>query len=375
MNAHSRSFARNDRDEIMKRYGNLYSLICSFENLCSAWQKARKASPNNPETLEFGFNLEKNLLDLQNELETGRYRPGRFRRFMINDPKPREICAAPFRDRVVHHAVYNVVEPIFDRSFIHDSFACRKDRGSHSAVERLSGFLENPKNKFCLKCDISKYFFSVNHRILMPLIERKIKDARALALLGEIIKSNDRARLSRKRTGLPIEDGKGMPIGSLTSQLFANVYLAPLDYYAKFELNARYYIRYVDDFIFLSGDLKWLECIREKMRDFLAQKLKLTLHPSKAVIFPSKNGIDFLGFRVFSDRRKIRKSGLARFRKKFKSLRRGYFNGRVPLSEVVGSVASYIGHWRWADSRALRLKIFGGGHLLPPPMEGTGFHS
>jgi len=329
----------------MKRFGNLYNKICSFETLYLSYQKARRANPNNLATLKFAINLESNLFNLLNELISERYYPGKYRRFMIRDPKLREIWSAPFRDRVVHHAIYNVIEPIFDKTFIYDSYACRKGKGSHHAVERLSKFIQNPDNTFCLKCDISKYFDSVDHRILISLICRKIKDKKVINLICKIIASAGNRNV--------------IPIGNLTSQLFANIYLNPLDYFVKHTLKVNYYIRYVDDFIILGHNTKELEILRQEIRDFLDRELKLNLHPKKAVIFPVKNGIDFLGFRIYKMHRKIRKSSMLRFKRKFKDLKLRYFKNRINLKDFISHIASYLGHWRWADTYRLRAKIFG----------------
>jgi len=325
----------------MKRKGELFARICSFENLYLAWEKARRAKPSNVETIKFGFNLEDNLFSIQEEIKKQNYEQGKYKRFMVRDPKLREIWAAPFKDRVIHHAICNIIEPIFDRTFIDDSYACRKGKGSHKAVVRLNCFLQNPENKYCLKCDISKYFQSIDHNILMRLIERKIKDKKVLCLIGKILNSME----------------KGIPIGNLTSQLFANIYLNPLDYFVKHSLKAKYYIRYVDDFVILGRDVKILEFCREKIKSFLETNLKLKLKTKKMAIFPVKHGIDFLGFRVYKTHRKIRKSSIVRFRKKLKKMKRNYCSNQKSLEDVLGSISSYFGHWKWADTYNLRAKL------------------
>ena len=327
----------------MKRTSKLYEKICAFGNLYLAWEKARKAKPMNIETLKFGYGLEVNLLCLEKELITQSYKHGGYWRFKISDPKPREIWAAPFRDRVVHHALCNVIESIFDRSFIYNSYACRKDKGTHKAVVRLSRFLQNPENRYCLKCDISKYFSNVNHDILISLIKRKIKDKKVFCLINKILKSG--------------KQRQGIPIGNLSSQLFANIYLNPLDYYIKHSLKIRYYIRYMDDFVILSKGLKNLQKTIGQIKDFLDKELKLKLHPKKAVIFPVKHGIDFLGFRVFATHRHLRKTALLRGRHKFEKLRKNHLNGGIGLKELLNRIASYLGHWKWADTHRLRLKL------------------
>lgn len=327
----------------MKRAGKLYEEICGFDNLYLAWEKARKAKPINIETLKFAYRLEENLFRLQKELTLQTYEHGQYWRFMVYDPKSREIWAAPFKDRVVHHALCNVIEPIFDRSFIPHTYACRKDKGAHKGVVRLSRFLQNPENRYCLKCDISKYFPSVNHDILISLIERKIKDKKVLWLINKILKSGGQKQ--------------GIPIGNLSSQLFANLYLNPLDYFIKHSLKIRYYVRYMDDFVILSSDVKNLQKTIDQIRNFLDKEMKLKLHPKKAVIFPVKHGIDFLGFRVFATHRRLRKSAFLRGRHKFEKLRKNYLNGGIGLKELLNRIASYLGHWKWADTCRLRSRL------------------
>lgn len=327
----------------MKRAGKLYEEICGFDNLYLAWKKARKAKPINIETLKFAYRLEENLFRLQKELTLQTYEHGGYWRFMVYDPKSREIWAAPFKDRVVHHALCNVIEPIFDRSFIPHTYACRKDKGTHKGVVRLSRFLQNPENRYCLKCDISKYFSSVNHDVLISLIERKIKDKKVLWLINKVLKSGAQTQ--------------GIPIGNLSSQLFANIYLSSLDYFVKHNLKIKYYIRYMDDFVILSKDVKSLQKNAEQIRDFLNKELRLNLHSKKAVILPIKHGINFLGFRVFTTHRRLRKSSLLRGRRRFKGLRKKYLEGTISLKKLLNHVASYLGHWKWTDSYKLRLKL------------------
>jgi len=326
----------------MKRVGKLYEKICDFDNLYLAWKKARKAKPSNLETLKFAYRLEENLFCLQKGLISQEYEHGGYWKFKVYDPKPREIWAAPFKDRVVHHALCNVIEPVFDRSFIYNAYACRKDKGTHKGVVRLSRFLQNPENRYCLKCDISKYFSSVNHNILISLIEKKIKDKKVLWLINKILKSDGQRQ--------------GIPIGNLSSQLFANLYLNPLDYFIKHSLKIKYYVRYMDDFLILSKDAKNLEKTSDRIKDFLDKELKLKLHPKKAVLFPVKHGIDFLGFRVFTTHRRLRKSTLLRAWRRSKELKERYLDGDINLKELLNHIASYLGHWRWADTYRLRLR-------------------
>jgi len=290
----------------MRSYKNLFEKICSFENLHLAYLKARTCKRYRSYILEFSFYLEENLLKLQEELQNQTYQHGRYREFIIHDSKKRHIKAAPFRDRVVHHALCNIIEPIFDKGFIYDSYACRKGKGTHRGVKRLQKFLKNELNKYCLKCDISKYFESIDHQILLSIIQKKISDKKTIWLIREILESTCE------------EPGKGIPIGNLTSQLFANIYLNELDQFVKHRLRVRYYLRYMDDFLILGKEKSYLWGILREIQKFLNNNLSLKLHPKKVQILPVRKGIDFLGYRVFKDYRLLRKSTVKRFIKRTK---------------------------------------------------------
>jgi len=326
----------------MKTHRNLFNKICSFENLHLAYLKARKAKRYRPYVLEFSRNLEENLLNIQRNLINLTYEPGPYREFIVCDSKKRQIKAPEFRDRIIHHALCNIIEPIFDKIFIFDSYACRKNKGIHRAVKRLEYFIKSlrtylresrPAAKiFCLKCDISKYFESINHKILFNLLQKKIADQKALILLKKIIDST------------PGE--KGIPIGNLTSQLFANIYLNELDQFVKHRLRCRYYLRYMDDFLILDFNKKKLHQIKEIIRNFLQDKLKLELHPQKANVFPTYKGIDFLGYVVYNHYKLLRKATVKRFLKRIKN---------KPLLGT--SISSWLVYARFADSYRLRKKI------------------
>jgi len=232
----------------MKTYNHLFEQICSFENLLSAAKKAQRSKKLKQDVARFNFRLEHELLKLQEELLNGTYQPGGYYEFYIFEPKKRMISAAPYRDRVVHHALCNLIEPIFDKTFIYDSYACRKDKGTHRAVERFTQFCR--KNKYVLKCDVKKYFPSIDHEILYELICRKIADKRTLWLIKLIIdSSNEQERVLEYYQGddlfTSLARRMGIPIGNLTSQFFANIYLNGFDHYVKEQLQCRYYIRSV----------------------------------------------------------------------------------------------------------------------------------
>ncbi len=283
----------------MKRKGNLFDKICSFENIYSAYLKARKGKKLKKEVLLFNYNLEANLINLEKELRTGKYVHGGYKEFVVRDSKRRIIRAPCFKDRIVHHALCNVIEPIFEKTFIFDSYACRKGKGTHRAVKRVKTWLKTAGD-YCLQCDIAKYFDSIDQTILLKLIEKKIKDKKTIHLIEEIINSFNQ------------ETKVGIPIGNLTSQLFANVYLNELDQNVKRELKQKYFIRYMDDFLIL-GEKQELRFLKEKLEKFL-QSLKLCF--KKAEIFPLAKGIDFLGYIIFKDFVLLRKNTIKRILKK-----------------------------------------------------------
>ena len=245
----------------MKTYKHLYKNVYSLENLKSAYKKAREGKSGQIYVIEFENNLEQNLNKLKQELEALTYKPRLLKRFIIRDPKTRTIHASAFRDRIVYHPLVNILEPIFDKTFIYDSYASRKDKGTHKAVLRFDQFKRKISNNgkliknavdnnqvigYILKADIKHYFDTVDHEILSNIITRKIKDNNIVCLIKEILNNFDSE-----------VKGKGMPLGNLTSQFFANVYLNDLDYFIKHKLKVKYYIRYVDDFVILHNDKKY----------------------------------------------------------------------------------------------------------------------
>jgi retron-type reverse transcriptase len=255
----------------VKTYNRLFNKIVSFENLLSAARKAQKGKRFKKATALFNLNLEKELLRLQEELNQGTYRHGGYYDFFIYDPKQRLISAAPYRDRVVHHALCNVIDPIFDRTFIFDSYACHNGKGTHKAVDRYTAFAR--KNKYVLKCDIKKYFYSIDHQILMAAVKRKIRCKKTLNLIREIVSSRKDAGIidyfAADDLFTPYLRKRTIPIGNLTSQFFANVYLNGFDHFVKQQLKCRHYIRYVDDFVALGNSKAQLYKIKARMQEYL----------------------------------------------------------------------------------------------------------
>ncbi len=271
-----------------------------------AYRKARKRKTLRKDVLNFSQRLEENLLQLKHELETFTYEPRPLRNFVIRDPKTRNISASDFRDRVIHHALCNVIEPVFDKTFIDDSYANRTGKGTLAALQRFdefkrkiskggvllcNSFDNNTVLGFALKCDIKHYFESVNHEILLEIIERKIKDENIIWLIEKILANHSPKKEMRQSSG--------MPLGNLTSQFFANVYLNELDYFVKHELPVKFYIRYVDDFVILHESRHVLGEYEEKTSKFLFARLDIQLHPEKSKIVPLHKGVRLLGFRCF----------------------------------------------------------------------------
>ena len=335
-----------------KTYKNLYSHIADFENLHAAYLKARRNKRFKPDVLRFSANLEANLVALREELLDKTYCTGEYYVFEVYEPKKRIVAALPFRDRVVHHAICNVIEPIWEARFIHDSYACRVGKGTHAGADRVTEFLRRAKREweevYVLKLDIKGYFPSVDHGVLLGLLERRIACKDTRRLIRGIVES------------WPVDGGeKGIPIGNLTSQLFANVYLHEMDKFVKHELRARFWVRYMDDAVIIHGDKAWLTETKLQLAGFLAKCLALTLN-SKTNIFPLAQGINFLGYRIWPTHRLLRKSSAKRMRRRLKRFKRGYSKGNIGLDHINASIQSWLGHCRHADTYKLRCKLFAG---------------
>jgi len=344
----------------MRTYKNLYDTICSFDNLFLAARKAQRGKRFKDNVALFNMNLEKELLSLQGELQQQTYQPGEYRSFFIYEPKKRMISAAPYRDRVVHHALMNVIGNIFEKSFIFDSYANQIGKGTHRAVTRFQQYLR--RYQYVLKCDIKKYFPSIDHEILKQKIRRKIADQKTLWLIDTIIdNSNPQDEVIDYFPGddllAPLERQRGLPIGNLTSQFFANVYLNDFDHFVKEQLRCQAYSRYVDDFVTFENDKIFLHEVKQAMAEYLTG-LRLQLHPTKCQIFVGELGVDFLGYRVFPTHRKLRMSNSLRFRRRLKKMAEKYRQDRITLTEVNASVQSWLGHARFADTYQLRRSIF-----------------
>ena len=285
-------------------FAHTYEEIISIENLLEAWREFVTGKRSRRDAQEFERNLMANLLDLHDQLAAKRYRHGGYEAFAVSDPKPRSIHKATVGDRVVHRAIYRKLCPFFDRLFIADSFSCRVGEGTHAALDRFRAMTykvsrNHTRTAWVLKCDIRKFFASIDHGILMSILAKRIQDRDVLRLVGEIIVS------------FPVPQGSdpcgtGLPLGNLTSQIFANIYMNELDQFMKRRVRAGHYIRYADDFAIIADCRDCLACLIPTIQTFLREQLKLELHPNKVFIKTVASGVDFLGWLHFPDHRVVR---------------------------------------------------------------------
>jgi len=282
------------------KFCNDYDTIISLENLLEAWREFVKGKKQRKDVQEFERNLMSNIISLHNDLAGRTYKHSSYEAFNISDPKPRNIHKAKVRDRLLHHALYRKLYPFFDRIFIADSYSCRFGKGTHKAIERFSFFVRkvsknHTKTVWVLKCDIKKFFASVDQNILIEIIKEHISDQNIIVLISEIVGSFHSTKV-----------GVGLPLGNLTSQLLVNIYMNKFDQFMKHQIKAKYYIRYADDFVIFDTEKDKLLEITPKIADFLEDELKLSLHPNKVSIGTVPSGIDFLGWVHFPDHRVLR---------------------------------------------------------------------
>lgn len=331
----------------MKRYSDLYPRIVCFSNLYTAAQRAFRGKLGKTETARFHFNLEKELFRLEAELKAEKYKVGPYRNFTVYEPKERLITTAVFRDRVVHHAICRILGPIWDATLIHDTYACRINKGAHRAIAKAQHY--SRRFRYYFKCDIRKYFDTIDHTILGQILRKKIKDKALLRLLDQIIVT---PQLSGQTSG------KGIPIGNLTSQYFANLYLGELDHYLKSQKAIKGYLRYMDDMLVFSDEKPQLDEWTEIITDFLNQRLQLQLKEKASVLAPVNDGIPWLGVRVFPGVIRLQRERWQRFRKKYKQREKAYIEGRLPEDRFVNSVNGLLEQTRWADTLHLRRGFF-----------------
>lgn len=348
----------------MKRYDDLFERVVDMENLYAAYENARKRRHFKTEIMECSQHIEEVLCALQQNLISGEWQPGKYHQFETRKEVKRRIINAPtFRDRIVHHAMIQVVMPLFEKKFIYDSYACRlkpkrfidepkfyfdcRKKGTHRAVQRLQQFIRSaPKQAYVLQCDISKYYLTIDHEILKGEIRRTLADKRLLAVWDKIIDGyiepvNPVIEEIWARDGC--QTAKGVPIGALTSQLAANIYLNQLDHFAKDRLRVPKYLRYMDDFIIIAPTKAELHYYLAEIRAFVETKLKLKLNP-KTKIFPVSRGIDFAGYRTFRDYILPRKRNVKAAKIRFKNLSHLYRLGLVDEEDIRSRVESFLGY-------------------------------
>ena len=345
----------------MKTHKHLYPQVCSWENLYAAWRKARKGKRGREPAAAFEFDLEGNLIALQRELEAKTYCPGPYHSFYIHDPKRRLISAAPFRDRVAHHALCNVIEPPFERRFIFDSYANRVGKGTHRALDRCQHFAR--RFRYCLPCDVRQFFPSIDHAILRATLTRVIGDADVMGLVARILESGEGVLSEEYRMAwFPGDDlfavhrPRGLPIGNLTSQFWANCHMDPFDHFVKRELQCKGYLRYVDDFLLFADDKGTLWVWRDAAIAYLAG-LRLTIHEGRAHPRPVAEGIPFLGFVVFPTHRRLKRRNVVNYRRRLKRLVAGWIAGEHTQEAVVASLLGWINHVRYGDTWGLRRDV------------------
>ena len=342
------ALSRERERESRMRFHNTYDLIISVDNLLAAWQEFLRGKRKRKDVEVFALNLLDNIISLHKDLANKTYRHSSYTAFKISDPKPRDIHKASVRDRLLHHAIYRILYPQLDKKFIFDSFSCRREKGTHKAINQFRKYVgivsrNHNKTAWVLKCDIRKFFASINHNILLDILSHKIKDHDTVKLFGQIIRSFHTER----------NPGVGLPLGNLTSQLLVNVYMNEFDHFVKRELKIKYYIRYADDFVILQNDKMILQDMLPKISEFLENKLKLQLHPNKVFIKTIASGVDFLGWVHFSHHRVPRTSTKRRMLK------------NLDKNSTKASLASYEGLLSHGNTYKLR-KIINNRARIPP---------
>jgi len=325
----------------MKIYKDLYWSIISPQALFRAWKIFEHDKRKKPDVATFSLNLEKNIFDLYRDLKNETYKHGPYKGFWIHDPKLRRIHKATVRDRVLHHAVFQVLNGVFEPTFINDSYSCRIDKGTHKGMKKLAEMIRAVSRNYThpcyvLKCDIRKFFDSMDHNILLRIINKRIKDVRVQALLVEVVGS-----FSSNQADLFV--CKGVPIGNLTSQIFANIYMNEFDQFIKHELCVKNYARYTDDFVIVSSNRNNLAELLSPIRNFLNYKLHLDLHPKKVEIRKYNQGVDFLGYVLLPHHIKVRTKTKRKIPKKIKQRIIAYKDGQIKEVSLFSTLASYCG--------------------------------
>lgn len=329
---------------------DLYRRIISRENLLTAWKEFKRGKTKKPDVQEFEFALEENIFAIHATLQNKTYCPDPYVSFFVSDPKRRHIHKATVRDRVVHQAVFRILYSVFNKTFIHDSYSCRLGKGTHRGVKQLARYLNKVSDNrhrtaYALACDVRKFFDSIDHAILLELLEKRVYDPDTRWLVRTIVASYE------------ILPGKGLPLGNVTSQLFSNVYMDMFDQWAKHVLKAHYYLRYCDDFIILHTDAAYLQSTIPYTQKALFEKLKLSLHPNKVSIRKISQGVDFLGYVVLPHTTVLRTRTKNRMFRTIKEKRKSVQQGTLTEKSFNHSLQSYLGLLSHANAYKLRQKI------------------
>lgn len=327
-----------------KTFGGIFDKITTFDALYAAYLSARKGKRKSWPCRHFEKNLEGNLFQIQNELRRGEYRSGPYRSFYVTEPKRRKITALKyFRDRVVQHAIVKTIEPIWEARFVGHSYACRVGKGTHAGADKAQQMLRECLHAhgklYVLKADIRKYFASIDHDALLGLLRKRLRDQRLLAVIENIVRSYSE----------PETPGKGLPIGNLTSQLFANIYLDAFDQWMKCRKRERWYIRYMDDFVVIHPNKQHLQALRAESERWLLDNLELKTN-RKTGVFPVRHrggrGLDFLGYHLWPHGRRLRKASLKRFGRQLKQWQSDYSHGEIELADINENLHSWVNHAR-----------------------------
>ena len=332
----------------MKTYKHLYEQICTKENICKAYHKARRGKRKKFYVRKFESDVDANIKRLHQELRDETWMPLPYKEFIAYEPKERLIRAPQFRDRVIHHALIQTLQPIYDKILIYDTYASRKDKGTHAAVDRLTQFLrQDHDNAFVFHGDVRKFFDNIDHETLIKILREKIADERVITLIRKILTNQ----------GISL----GVTLGNYTSQWFANIYLNGLDYFAKHDLKVKHYIRYMDDFLLLSDSKPELHSWKHQIEKLLNVELKLELHPVKRQVFPTNIGVDFVGYTVWNDHKKLRRRNVSRFISRLKE----FDKAPVITPFIEASLMSWKGYSIHADAYGLTKQL----HEAHPAMQ------
>ncbi len=328
--------------------GELYSKLCKYNNLLEAFRRARKGKSSKLYVKEFETNLRNNIKELEIELKLFCYRPKPLETFILRDPKTRKISKSHFKDRIVHHAICILLESIYEKHFIYDSYANRKGKGTLKAIERFDKFKRKVSKNNTLKCyilksDIYHYFENVHHTILLKLLEKQVKDKEFINLIKIILEN--------------FSSEKSMPLGNLTSQFFANVYLNELDQFVKYKLKVKYYIRYVDDFVIFDTSKNKLNSYKLKIEEFIQDSLNLKLHPNKTSIILMNQGVDFLGVRIFYNHKLLRKKNLRKFKRNYENYKTEFNSNNLEFDNINEFLEGWSAYAKNTSSYNLRKRI------------------